>query len=188
MKRNTCQKVKSTAAKSPRQALSTAPTRRPRDPDHPGPAEAQPSRHSPSPRSFTQQQQPRTATRSLVERTSSLLTLIKLPEFEPTSAVKVLQALSDKLLERAASRAPRCTSLSRSSPQWQGCRQECLDSWSLKRSASALTLDGFQKDGKQLRTCCRASQYEPPPGLELTRDAQPNRGLVSFSSYLLTRN
>jgi IS30 family transposase len=35
---------------------------------------------------------------TLVERTSRLLMLIKLPELKPASAVKVNQAFSDKLL------------------------------------------------------------------------------------------
>jgi IS30 family transposase len=39
---------------------------------------------------------------TLVERTSRLLVLIKLPEFKPASAVNVMQAFSDKLLGIAA--------------------------------------------------------------------------------------
>ncbi|WP_310320415.1 IS30 family transposase [Hydrogenophaga palleronii] len=39
---------------------------------------------------------------TLVERTSRLLMLIKLPEFKPASAVNVMQAFSDKLLGIAA--------------------------------------------------------------------------------------
>ena len=38
----------------------------------------------------------------LVERTSRLLMLIKLPEFKPDSAVNVMQAFSNKLLGKAA--------------------------------------------------------------------------------------
>jgi transposase, IS30 family len=39
---------------------------------------------------------------TLVERTSRLLMLIKLPEFKPASAANVMQAFSDKLLGIAA--------------------------------------------------------------------------------------
>jgi transposase, IS30 family len=41
-------------------------------------------------------------TGTLVERTSRLLILVKLPEFKPASAANVMQAFSDKLLGIAA--------------------------------------------------------------------------------------